>query len=133
MQNYDGDMDDYREHLLGNAANRRSGGREDNNRDRESGGKKDDRKRAAEKRQALGPLKKRLQQAEKAVTTLEAERAKLRQTMADPKVYGKDVGKMLDMQKQLGQIEKNLATAENEWLNVQEEFERAQGEVAAVS
>ncbi len=131
VQNYDGDMDDYREHLLGNAANRRSGRRDDSERGDRDGGKKDDRKRAAEKRQALGPLKKRLQQAEKTVVTLEAERAKLRQTMADPKVYGKDVGKMLDMQKQLGQIEKNLATAENEWLNVQEEFERAQGESTA--
>ena len=132
VQNYDGDMDDYREHLLGNAAHRRSGRRDDSERgDRDGGGKKDERKRAAERRNALGPLKKRLQQAEKAVTTLEAERARLRQTMADPKVYGKDVGKLLDLQKQLGQIEKNLANAENDWLNVQEEFERAQGESTA--
>ena len=132
VQNYDGDMDDYREHLLGNAANRRSGRRDDSERcDRDGGGKKDERKRAAERRNALGPLKKRLQQAEKAVATLEAERARLRQTMADPKVYGKDVGKLLDLQKQLGQIEKNLANAENDWLNVQEEFERAQGESTA--
>ena len=132
VQNYDGDMDDYREHLLGNAAHRRSGRRDDSERgDRDGGGKKDERKRAAERRNALGPLKKRLQQAEKAVATLEAERARLRQTMADPKVYGKDVGKLLDLQKQLGQIEKNLANAENDWLNVQEEFERAQGESTA--
>ncbi len=127
-QNYDGDLDDYREHLLGNSANRRQGRRDDGDRSRGEGGKKDDRKRAAERRNALGPLKKRLQQAEKAVAGFEAERAKLRQTMADPKLYGKDVGKLLDLQKQLGQIEKNLANAENDWLNLQQEFEKAEAE-----
>jgi len=130
VQNYDGDMDDYREHLLGNAAGRRSQRRSDNERD-SSGNKKDERKRAAERRNALGPLKKRLQESEKLVAKLEAERLKLRQTMSDPKVYGKDVGKMLDLQKQLGQIEKNLASAENDWLNLQQEFEQAQTDVAA--
>ncbi len=130
VQNYDGDMDDYREHLLGSAANRRSQRRGDNERD-SSGNKKDERKRAAEKRNALGPLKKRLQESEKAVARLEAARTKLRQSMADPKTYGKDVHRLLDMQKQLGQIEKNLATAENDWLNLQAEFEQAQTEIAA--
>ena len=130
VQNYDGDLDDYREHLLGNAANRNQGRRDGGDRN-DSGGKKDERKRAAERRNALGPLKKRLQQAEKAVATFEAERAKLRQTMADPKLYGKDVGKLLDLQKQLGQIEKNLANAENDWLNLQHEFEQAEAQSTA--
>ena len=130
VQNYDGDLDDYREHLLGNATNRNQGRRDGGDRN-DSGGKKDERKRAAERRNALGPLKKRLQQAEKAVATFEAERAKLRQTMADPKLYGKDVGKLLDLQKQLGQIEKNLANAENDWLNLQHEFEQAEAQSTA--
>ena len=125
VQAYDGDLDDYRAHLLGNAAGRRAAGRQDNA-PRDSGGKKDDRKRSAEKRQALGPLKKRLTAAEKQVATLEAERAKLRAALADPKTYGKNVNKLLDLQKELGAIEMNLAAAENEWLNVQEEWEQNQ-------
>ena len=60
------------------------------------------------------------------MATLEAARAKLRATLADPKIYGKDVHKLLDLQKELGVIEKNLATAENDWLNVQEELEQSQ-------
>jgi len=129
VQNYDGDMDDYRNHLLG-----LSGGKRAQRREEWEGGnnKKDDRKRSAERRSALGPLKKRLQQAEKAVAALEAERAKLRQAMADPKTYGKDIGRLLDLQKQLGQIEKNLGAAENDWLNLQEEFERSQADISAV-
>ncbi len=130
VQNYDGDMDDYRAHLLSNSGTKRPARRDDRG-SREGGDNKAERKRAAERRQALGPLKKRLQEAEKTVTKLEAERAKLRQTMADPKIYGKDVHRLLDMQKQLGQIEKILATAENDWLNLQAEFEQAQTEIAA--
>ena len=122
VQAYDGDMDDYRNHLLGNAGKRMA--RRDDNANREAGGdSKAERKRAAERRQALGPLKKRLTQAEKQVATLEAERAKLRQAMADPKTYGKDVHRLLDMQKQFVQIEKSLTAAENEWLKLQEEWE----------
>ena len=124
VQAYDGDMDDYRAHLLGNAG-KRAAGRQDNS-PRDQNAKKEDRKRAAEKRQSLGPLKKRLATAEKQVATLEAERAKLRQSLADPKTYGRDVHKLLDLQKHLGVLERTLAAAENDWLKLQEEFEQSQ-------
>jgi ATP-binding cassette, subfamily F, member 3 len=98
---FEGDMDDYRNHLLGgNSASQTRGGG-DRGRD-DSGNKKDGRRRAAERRSALGPLKKRLAEAEKQVAHCESERAKIRQSMADPKMYGKDVGRLLDLQKQLG-------------------------------
>ena len=125
VQAYDGDMDDYRDHLLNSAANQRAASRREA-RARDSDGKPDERKRAAEKRQSLGPLKKKLALAEKQVATVEAQRGKLRASLADPKTYGKDVHKLLDLQKQLGVIEKTLSTAENEWLSLQEEFEQAQ-------
>jgi ATP-binding cassette subfamily F protein 3 len=129
VQTYDGDLNDYRAHLLGNAG-KRAAGRQDNS-PRDSGGKKEDRKRSAEKRSSLGPLKKRLTAAEKQVVTLEAERSKLRAALADPKTYGKNVHKLLDLQKELGALEKNLAAAENEWLNAQEEWD-AQREVSGI-
>ncbi len=124
---YDGDMDDYRDHLLNSAANQRATARKEA-RARSSNSNEDERKRAAEKRQALGPLKKKLSAAEKQVATFEAQRNKLRASLADPKTYGKDVHKLLDLQKELGAIEKNLASAENDWLSLQEEFEQAQSE-----
>jgi ATP-binding cassette subfamily F protein 3 len=131
VQPYEGDLDDYREHLLGNAAGKRASRRDDS---ASSGNdKKDERKRAADRRAALGPLKKKLTQAERQVTTLESQRNKLRETMADPKIYGKDVGKLLDLQKQLGQIEKDLATAENGWMILQDEWEKLQAEEREVS
>ena len=121
---FEGDMEDYRNHLLGHSAASRDRGRNSGTGD--NANKKDERRRAAERRSALSPLKKRLAQAEKQVAQLESERAKLRQSMADPKTYGKDIGRLLDLQKLLGQVEKNLTTAEHEWLTLQEEWERSE-------
>ena len=124
VTNFDGDMNDYRAHLLQEHPVSTNGGAR-GSRD-PSSNKKDERKKAAEKRQSLAPLKKQLVDAEKQVAKFSAERAALRKSMEDPKIYGKDVGKLLDMQKTLGQIEKNLETAENAWLILQEEWEGAQ-------
>ena len=126
---FEGDMDDYRDHLLGRTSGRTSGRNSGEARGEsgdKGGGKKDERRRAAEKRTALGPIKKRLAQSEKVVLQWEVERAKLKQAMADPKLYGKDVGRLLDLQKSLGQVEKSLAAAEAEWLVLQEEWEQSQ-------
>ncbi len=128
---FDGDMEDYRNHLLGHGAANRDRGRSNGNGDTAS--KKDERRRAAERRSALSPLKKRLAQAEKQVAQLESDRAKLRQSMADPKTYGKDIGRLLDLQKHLGQVEKNLKTAEHDWLTLQEEWERTEPVAREVS
>jgi hypothetical protein len=46
--------------------------------------------------------------------------------MADPKLYGKDVGKLLDLQKELGVVEKSLSKVENEWMELQEQWEQSQ-------
>jgi ATP-binding cassette subfamily F protein 3 len=121
---FEGDMDDYRAHLLGREP-RRSESR-DQSRGGDGANKKDERRKAAEKRNALSPLKKRIEQAERLVAKIEAERAKLKQSMADPKLYSKDVGRLLDMQKELGQIEKSLAAAETDWVTLQEEYEQLQ-------
>ena len=130
---FDGDMDDYRNHLLGGGktfGKSSSGARESGDKPVD---KKDERRRAAERRNALGPLKKRLAEAEKQVSQLESERAKLKHSMSDPKLYGKDIGKLLDMQKQLGAVEKSLSKAEEEWLGLQEEWEQSQAPEPQVS
>jgi len=125
---FEGDMDDYRAHLLGGSGGKNGSGR---GAAKSNGGgvdKKEERKRAAERRNALGPLKKRLEQAEALAGRLAKDRAKLKESMADPKLYGKDVGKLLDLQKQLGQVERELASAETAWLTLQEEWEQSNAE-----
>jgi ATP-binding cassette subfamily F protein 3 len=122
---FDGDMDDYRNHLLGTSNSFRKPSSETRG-NSSAADKKDQRRLAAERRQALAPLKKRLDAAEKEVSKLEAERTKIKDKMADPKIYGKDVGKLLDLQKELGAVEKALSKVENEWMELQEQWEQSQ-------
>ena len=122
---FDGDLDDYRNRFTESQAPAREKAQADS-----SGDRTNDRKRAAERRQALAPLKKQLQQAEARVATLEKERTRVKEALADPKLYGKGVGRLLDLQKELGAVEKDVAAAEATWLDLQEKFERAEAEVA---
>jgi ATP-binding cassette subfamily F protein 3 len=123
VSNFDGDLDDYRQRLLsspqvgGERSKRGPRGYE--------GERKDNRQRGAERRQSLTPLKKKVEQAAAVVTQLEAERAKLQAKLADPKLYG-DVARTVEVQRDLGRIEKELAAAEERWMALESELEQAE-------
>ncbi len=123
VQPFEGDLDDYRNRFLDEPSPREKAVEQPND-------KAAERKRAADRRQQLAPLKKQLQQAETRVATLEKERAKLKEALADPALYGKGVTRLLDLQKQLGVVEKDLALAEAQWLDLQEKWEMAEKESA---
>ena len=120
---FDGDLEDYRNRFIETQSPAREKAPSEPTNDRVV-----DRKRAAERRQALAPLRKQLQKAEAAVATLEKERAKLKESLADPKLYGQGVGRLLDVQKQLGLVERDLASAEGAWIDLQEKWDRAADE-----
>ncbi|MHB1205587.1 MAG: ABC-F family ATP-binding cassette domain-containing protein [Rhodospirillaceae bacterium] len=122
---FDGDLDDYRNRVVETAAPSR-----DKNPAEPLADRKDERKRAAERRQALAPLRKQLQQAETRVAALEKDRARIKTSLADPALYGKGVGRVMDLQKELGVVEKDLAAAESAWLSLQEKWEQAEANVA---
>ncbi|MGZ6242532.1 MAG: ABC-F family ATP-binding cassette domain-containing protein [Candidatus Binataceae bacterium] len=122
VTNFDGDMDDYRARIAENEATARdrtpvSEAKDD---------RKDERRRAAERRQALAPLKKQLQQTETQVNALTKEREQIKEALADPKIYAAGSGKAVDLQKRLGAVEKDLASAEERWFALHEELESAQ-------
>ena len=121
VQPFEGDLDDYRNRFLDEPAPREKPAEQPSDRAAE-------RKRAADRRQQLAPLKKQLQQAETRVAALEKERAKLKESLADPALYGKGVSRLLDLQKQLGVVERDLALAESQWLDLQERWETAEKE-----
>ena len=124
---YDGDLEDYRGLLLagddraGVATTDGAAAAPDRRRQR---------REAAERRQVLAPLKKRLRQAEAAVHRLETERAKLTEAMADPALYQGDSGRLIDVRMRLGELEKDLAAAEEAWIEAQEALDRAEAEPA---
>ncbi|MBI1239691.1 MAG: ATP-binding cassette domain-containing protein [Alphaproteobacteria bacterium] len=122
---YDGDLDDYRRHVL-------------------SGGKAaaapapkpqlspaEQRRLAAEKRAQVAPLKKAADQAEKLVTGLQAKLAGIEASLSDPAVYEGDGARGLALQQERGAVQRDLAAAEERWLAALEVYEAAKEAVEA--
>ena len=84
--------------------------------------------RFTEIRQALAPLRKQIQRIEKNVAKYEAEKAEIEARMADPAIYEGDSAKLVELQKDLGWISRQLSEAEEAWLELQQEFEQASAE-----
>jgi ATP-binding cassette subfamily F protein 3 len=131
VQPFDGDMDDYRALLLGRAKavaddGAASGGR----RLRDGPDRKEQRRLAAEKRAALTPLRRQLTAAESAVGRLEEERARLAEALADPATYQQDGRRLVDLRTRLGQIERDLARAEDAWMALQQAWDQAEAELS---
>ena len=130
---YEGDMEDYRKLLL---SKRRAGNGVAKEEPAQAiakpavppADKKEQRRLAAERREALGPLRNKLQRAEKNVAKLEGQKAKIIEAMADPALYDGDKSKLVDLQRQHGYLDRDLADAEAAWLVLQEEWDAAQAE-----
>ena len=86
------------------------------------------RREAAQRRNALAPLRKKLSEAETRLARLEAEKARLVEQMADPMLYEGDNRKLIDLRQRLGQVEKNLESAEQVWMHSQEALDQAQAD-----
>ncbi|MFT3808981.1 MAG: ABC-F family ATP-binding cassette domain-containing protein [Micropepsaceae bacterium] len=126
---FEGDLDEYEDYVLGRKGKpgtQQAGA----NAAAEKVNKADQRKAAAGKRSELAPLKKKSDAAEKEVTRLTAEIAKLDVQMADPKLYKADPFKLLDITKARGELKKKLSEAESVWVEALEAYEEAGREVA---
>ena len=126
---FDGDMADYRSYLLGRSPEK----------DKENDaatetvpkmGRKEERQRAAERRAALAPLKKRLTRAERTVARLESDRDTLKDKLADPKLYEGKSADVKDLQMQYGQLEKDLQNAMDAWTELQHEWDQLNSETS---
>ena len=72
-----------------------------------------------------GPLKRALEEAEKALAKLAEERSALEARLADPKTYSGPPHAAAELQKKKVQLERELAHAEHQWLAAQEALEAA--------
>ena len=130
VTSYDGDMEDYRSLLLGKRKATNGVAKEEPAQTATVSAapladRKEQRRFAAERRKALAPLRRKLQRAEKNVAKREDEKAKIVQAMADPALYDGDNGKLVDLQRQHGYLDRDLAAAEEAWLALQEEWDAA--------
>jgi ATP-binding cassette, subfamily F, member 3 len=117
---YDGDLDDYRRIVLGREARKA---------DTAEGGearvsRTDQRRAAAEKREELKPLKRRIDAAEKAVARLTADIAAIDAQLAGG-LFARDPAKATTLSKSRAEAADALVRAEEDWLTASAEYEEA--------
>jgi ATP-binding cassette subfamily F protein 3 len=125
VKSYDGDMESYRELLL---SERGAGRARSSLSDRAAASaptRQDVRRQAAERRAELAPLKKIMQGAEKRIEQITAEIARRDAALADQAIYAKDPARAQKLAMERGQLARDLASAEEDWLSATEAYERA--------
>lgn len=89
--------------------------------------KKAEKRQAAERRQALKPLKDRVTKAEKVLHQAEQQLAKLNVLLADTGLYeATRKAELADILQQQAQAQAKLAAAEEEWMTAEEALQEAQ-------
>ncbi|MGB0750141.1 MAG: AAA family ATPase, partial [Magnetospiraceae bacterium] len=118
---FDGDLADYEKQLL----SRRRGGDSGTSDRSEAATKKDARRNRAESRAKLAPLRDAARKADKALEKLTAQRAALEARLAEPSLYDGPAEAVSDLQRELGQLDKDIATVEETWMAAHEALEAA--------
>jgi len=123
VKNFDGDLEDYQQHLLKMRAGERAA-------KRSGGGKKIDkkaaRKAAAENRKKLSPLKRAVENAEKALEALAVKEKELKIRMNNPSLYAdgkKD--QVAELSIQAAEIDTQIMDAEEAWAEAEEKYTSA--------
>ncbi|WP_427022993.1 ABC-F family ATP-binding cassette domain-containing protein [Aureimonas ureilytica] len=126
VSRYDGDLEDYKKLILSGA---RSGGGNQGESvavvEAPTLSKVDQRRAAAERREALKALKKKISALEIQMGRLQETIADLDRKLADPALYTKDPAKAADLGKQKANAERTLQKCEGEWLELSEEHDAA--------
>ena len=115
---FDGDLDDYRQLVF-----ERAGGI-DGNGSAVPGERQAARRRAAETRRALDPLRRRAREAEETVARLSQERAALDRGLAELNGSRSNGGAIGNTLKRRAELIRRIAEAETEWLTTEEAIER---------
>ena len=120
---YEDDLEAYRTLLLDRARSANKG--DSGSQQAGQPTKKDQRRAAADLRAALAPLRRQAGEAEKLVGKLTADSARLEARLADPATYSGPAAEVAKLQKDLGDLKKRLAAAEDDWLEALEALEAA--------
>ena len=122
VRSYDGDLEDYRSLIVSGArpADKPKAAAED-----EPKSKAGQRKAAAERRAAMAPMRKKINDLESLTAKLEKTIQALDSKLADPLLYEKTPGKAADLAKERSDAQARLAEAEDEWLALSTEYDAA--------
>jgi ATP-binding cassette subfamily F protein 3 len=119
---FDGDIDEYQAKLL---KERGSKPAKRDERPVDAGSKKDQRKAAADNRAQKAPLKKAVDSAEKMLARLTLQLDGVVAKLADPAIYSGPGTVVTDLQREKARLDREVANAEQRWLNAQEALEKA--------
>lgn len=121
---YDGDLEDYR-NLLAQKARIQAAGKSVDKNEKNAVSRKDERREAAEKRQQSAPLRKKLKETETLLEKLNVQKEKIEEMLEDPTLYmiGLNAAKVKNLQISLSQLNEQIETAEQQWLELSEKLE----------
>ena len=123
-KSYEGDLGDYRQLLLDSARADRRQAR--GVKPRAPVNKADERRRRAEARTVTANLRKAIKAAESRVEKLQAEKVTLHERLGDPKFYDGPAAEVAALNKRAGEIDRQIETAEAEWLEAQAALEASE-------
>ncbi|MBB6260212.1 ATP-binding cassette subfamily F protein 3 [Paenochrobactrum gallinarii] len=128
VQPFEGDLDEYRSLVLADAKNSGQPSSEPVQEEGPKISKADQRKLAAQKRDALKPLLKKVKDSESLMQKLQKEIQSLTEQLEDPALYEKEPQKSVELTKQINERRVKLASAEDIWLELSTEYEEALAE-----
>jgi ATP-binding cassette, subfamily F, member 3 len=122
-QPFEGDIEDYRRHVLQQRRETRRAERPDEKSGKDN--RREKRREAAQAREANSTLRKAAQKAEKRLEQLSGELKAIEEKLADPESYENSNENLSDLIYRQGDLKKNLIVAEERWLAAQEAVENA--------
>jgi ATP-binding cassette subfamily F protein 3 len=119
---YEGDLADYRQEVVGSAADRRE------RRAEEKASKAERRRAAAQRRQVLEPLAKQIKAVEALIDRVRKRMDVIEDELANPALYDKDPVGATRLAKERSDLGGALAGHEERWLMLSQEYEDALAE-----
>ena len=134
VEAFDGDLDDYHKWLLElekSQSSQESGSDAGSN---SASARKDQKRREADFRQAIRPLKQQLEKLEKQMEKLQGDLAGIEQALADPEIYTEGAKATLtSLLAKQGPLKNQLEEVELEWMSLSETLEQKEQAFAADS
>ncbi len=118
---FDGDLDEYRQSVLADAKGEQASEREEG----PKVNKAEQRKLAAQKRETLAPLLKKIKETEGMMQKLQKQIHGFTSQLEDPALYEKEPQKAIRINKEMSEAKSALADAEDKWLEMSSEYEEA--------
>ncbi len=129
-RNFEGDLEEYRRHLLEERrAASSSGARAGELRGPSAPSRKETRRQGAAARAALAPLRREVKGLEAAIARLTEERAEIERRLADPRTYaGNGSDAVVELRTRLAELARRITESEEAWLDRHGALERATSE-----